>query len=84
MYKRQALYGTGTTLNVMSLLGGIMLIVIVVKNGIVLIDYITLCRERGRSVIHSVVVSGRRRDVYKRQGWVSFYQGYSSLLCSCP
>ena len=42
MYKRQ-------TLNVMSLLGGIMLIGIVVKNGIVLIDYITLCRERGMS-----------------------------------
>ena len=56
-----ALYGTGTTLNVMSLLGGIMLIGIVVKNGIVLIDYITLCRERGMSVIHSVVVSGRSR-----------------------
>ena len=28
-----------------------MLIGIVVKNGIVLIDYITLCRERGMSVI---------------------------------
>ena len=38
-----------------------MLIGIVVKNGIVLIDYITLCRERGMSVIHSVVVSGRSR-----------------------
>ncbi len=50
-----------TTLNVMSLLGGIMLIGIVVKNGIVLIDYITLCRERGMSVIHSVVVTGRSR-----------------------
>jgi HAE1 family hydrophobic/amphiphilic exporter-1 len=56
-----ALFLTGTTLNVMSLLGGIMLIGIVVKNGIVLIDYITLCRERGMAVIHSVVVSGRSR-----------------------
>ena len=56
-----ALYGTGTTLNVMSLLGAIMLIGIVVKNGIVLIDYITLCRERGMGVIHSVVVAGRSR-----------------------
>ena len=35
-----ALFFTGTNLNVMSLLGGIMLIGIVVKNGIVLIDYI--------------------------------------------
>jgi HAE1 family hydrophobic/amphiphilic exporter-1 len=56
-----ALFFTGTTLNVMSLLGGIMLIGIVVKNGIVLIDYITLCRERGMAVIHSVVTSGRSR-----------------------
>ena len=45
-----ALFFTGTNLNVMSLLGGIMLIGIVVKNGIVLIDYITLCRERGMAV----------------------------------
>ncbi len=42
-----ALFITNTTLSVMSLLGSIMLIGIVVKNGIVLIDYITLCRERG-------------------------------------
>ena len=56
-----ALFFTGTNLNVMSLLGGIMLIGIVVKNGIVLIDYITLCRERGMSVIHSVVTAGRSR-----------------------
>lgn len=56
-----ALFFTGTTLNIMSLLGGIMLIGIVVKNGIVLIDYITLCRERGKSVILSVVTSGRSR-----------------------
>ena len=37
------------------------LIVIVVKNGIVLIDYITLCRERGQAVLHSVVTAGRSR-----------------------
>ena len=46
---------------VMSLLGGIMLIGIVVKNGIVLIDYITLCRERGLAVVNSVVTSGKSR-----------------------
>ena len=56
-----ALFLTGTTLNVMSMLGGIMLIGIVVKNGIVLIDYITLCRERGQAIINSVVTSGRSR-----------------------
>ena len=46
-----ALFFTNSTLSVMSLLGGIMLIGIVVKNGIVLIDYITLCRERSMAVI---------------------------------
>ena len=56
-----ALYFTNTTLSVMSLLGGIMLIGIVVKNGIVLIDYTILCRERGMSVTHSVVTAGRSR-----------------------
>lgn len=56
-----ALFTTGSTLSVMSMLGGIMLIGIVVKNGIVLIDYITLCRERGMSVISSVVTSGKSR-----------------------
>ena len=56
-----ALTITGTTLNVMSMLGGIMLIGIVVKNGIVLIDYTMLCRERGMSALHSAVVAGRSR-----------------------
>ena len=56
-----ALAMTGTTLNVMSMLGGIMLIGIVVKNGIVLIDYTMLCRERGMSALRSAVVAGRSR-----------------------
>lgn len=56
-----ALFTSQNTLNVMSMLGGIMLIGIVVKNGIVLIDYISLCRERGQAVINSVVTAGRSR-----------------------
>jgi HAE1 family hydrophobic/amphiphilic exporter-1 len=56
-----ALFVTNTTLNVMSLLGGIMLIGIVVKNGIVLIDYTNLCRERGMSAIQSAIAAGRSR-----------------------
>lgn len=55
------LFLTGHTLNVMSLIGAIMLIGIVVKNGIVLIDYIGLNRERGLSVKRSVVLGGRSR-----------------------
>ena len=38
-----------------------MLIGIVVKNGIVLIDYIILCRERGLTVMNSVVTAGKSR-----------------------
>ena len=52
---------TRTNLNVMSMIGGIMLIGIVVKNGIVLIDYINLNRERGMSVRRAVITGGHSR-----------------------
>ena len=55
------LVATGTTMNVMSILGGIMLIGIVVKNGIVLIDYTQLLRERGIGLIRSSVMAARSR-----------------------
>lgn len=55
------LWITGHTLNVMSMIGGIMLIGIVVKNGIVLIDYIILNRERGMSIRRAVIDAGRSR-----------------------
>ena len=55
------LWLTGHTLNVMSMIGAIMLIVIVVKNGIVLIDYITLNRERGMSIRRAVIDGGKSR-----------------------
>ncbi|MBQ0029766.1 MAG: efflux RND transporter permease subunit [Paludibacteraceae bacterium] len=56
-----ALLISGETLNVMSLIGAIMLIGIVVKNGIVLIDYINLNRERGMKIIDAVVNGGKSR-----------------------
>ncbi len=52
---------TGTPFNVMSLLGVLMLIGIVVNNGIVLVDYTILCRERGMSIYEAVVTAGRSR-----------------------
>ena len=52
---------TNTNLNVMSMIGGIMLIGIVVKNGIVLIDYINLNRERGMSIRRAVINGGHSR-----------------------
>ena len=55
------LWITGTNLNIMSMIGSIMLIGIVVKNGIVLIDYITLNRERGMGIRLSVIDGGKSR-----------------------
>ncbi len=56
-----ALGVSGSTLNMMSFVGLIMLIGIVVKNGIVLVDYINLNRERGMGVIRAVVNGGESR-----------------------
>ena len=55
------LFVTGTPLNVMSLIGLMMLLGIVVKNGIVLIDYTILCRERGLGVSQAVQTAGHSR-----------------------
>lgn len=55
------LWLTGHSLNVMSMIGAIMLIGIVVKNGIVLIDYISLNRERGLSIRRAVILGGKSR-----------------------
>jgi hydrophobic/amphiphilic exporter-1 (mainly G- bacteria), HAE1 family len=56
-----ALYVTGTTLSLIAGIGAVMLIGIVVKNAIVLVDYINLMRERGMELYESVAVSGRSR-----------------------
>ena len=55
------LWLSGHTLNVMSMIGAIMLIGIVVKNGIVLIDYISLNRERGMGIRNAVILGGKSR-----------------------
>ena len=56
-----ALCFTGTSLNIMSILGGILLVGIVVKNGIVMIDYTQLLRERDYGLTRSAVIAARRR-----------------------
>jgi len=56
-----ALFITGTTLSLMSMIGIVMLIGIVVKNGIVFIDYANLNRERGLSVDKAIISAGRSR-----------------------
>src|SRR5690606_34600213 len=49
---------TGEPLGIMGFVGLIMLVGMVVKNGIVLIDYINLDRERGMSIVTAVVHGG--------------------------
>jgi HAE1 family hydrophobic/amphiphilic exporter-1 len=52
---------TGVTMSVISMVGGVMLIGIVVKNAIVLVDYINLMRERGLELREAIIVSGQSR-----------------------
>ena len=56
-----ALYITNTPLSMIALIGAIMLVGIVVKNGIVIVDFMNLLRERGRSISGAVVEAGRSR-----------------------
>ncbi|MDE6106178.1 MAG: efflux RND transporter permease subunit [Bacteroidales bacterium] len=56
-----ALLMTGTTLNMIAALGAILLVGIVVKNGIVLVDYINLMRDRGLELNEAIALSGRSR-----------------------
>jgi HAE1 family hydrophobic/amphiphilic exporter-1 len=56
-----ALLVTGTTLDIISALGVILLIGIVVKNGIILIDYINLMRDRGYPLYEAIALSGQSR-----------------------
>lgn len=56
-----ALWITHRSLDMIGALGLVMLVGIVVKNGIVLIDYIDLMRERGMELNEAVVVAGRSR-----------------------
>lgn len=56
-----ALFITNTTLSVISGIGAVMLIGIVVKNAIVLVDFINLMRERGHELYEAITISGRSR-----------------------
>ena len=55
------LWTSGAALGMMGMVGIIILLGIVVKNGIVLIDYTILCRERGMSVVEASVTAARSR-----------------------
>jgi multidrug efflux pump subunit AcrB len=56
-----ALWVTGTSLNVVSLLGAIIGIGIVAKNGILMLDFVKELQAQGLDLAESLVRSGRRR-----------------------
>ncbi len=70
-----ALFLTNTTLSVISGIGAVMLIGIVVKNAIVLVDFINLMRERGNELYEAIAISGRSRlqtcnnDIRNNNSW---------------
>lgn len=56
-----ALWITGTSLDMIGALGCVMLVGIVVKNGIVLVDYTNLMRDRGYELNDAIALSGASR-----------------------
>jgi len=56
-----ALWATGTPLNVSSLMGGILLVGLVVKNGILLLDHALVAEERGEDRRTALLEAARER-----------------------
>jgi HAE1 family hydrophobic/amphiphilic exporter-1 len=56
-----ALWLTGTPLSLIALIGAIMLVGIVTKNGIVMVDYMNLLVERGSTITDAVINGGKSR-----------------------
>jgi len=56
-----SLWITGISLDMIGALGMIMLVGIVVKNGIVLVDYINLMRDRGHELNEAIEIAGKSR-----------------------
>jgi HAE1 family hydrophobic/amphiphilic exporter-1 len=56
-----ALWITGTDLSMIAALGLVLLVGIVVKNGIVLVDFINLMRDRGLELNEAIAVAGKSR-----------------------
>jgi HAE1 family hydrophobic/amphiphilic exporter-1 len=56
-----ALFLTNTPLSVISAMGAVLLIGIVVKNAIVLVDFINLMRDRGNDLYSAILISGKSR-----------------------
>jgi hydrophobe/amphiphile efflux-1 (HAE1) family protein len=55
------LFLTGTTLNVNSFMGIIMMVGIVVSNGVLLVDFANVLRSRGMSMVEATIEAGKMR-----------------------
>lgn len=55
------LWLTGTTLNVNSFMGVIMMVGIVVSNGVLLVDFANTLRDRGKSLVDATIEAGQTR-----------------------
>ena len=56
-----ALFLTGTTLSVNSFMGIIMMVGIVVSNGVLLVDFANVLRDRGTPLLEATIEAGRTR-----------------------
>lgn len=56
-----ALYFSGMTLNIFSMIGFIMLMGLVTKNAILLVDYANLQRDQGKPVVEALITAGATR-----------------------
>ncbi len=56
-----AVFLTGTTLSIIAAVGMVLLVGIVVKNGIVLVDYINLMRDRGMALNEAIATACKMR-----------------------
>jgi multidrug efflux pump subunit AcrB len=55
------LWATGTTLSVNSFMGIIMMVGIVVSNGVLLVDFANVLRERGKPLLEATIEAGKTR-----------------------
>jgi len=55
------LFLTNTPLSLIALIGAVMLVGIVVKNGIVMVDFTNLLRDRGMTINQAVITAGKSR-----------------------
>jgi HAE1 family hydrophobic/amphiphilic exporter-1 len=56
-----ALYLSGMTLNIFSMIGFIMLMGLVTKNAILLVDYANMQRDQGKPIIEALIIAGSTR-----------------------